>query len=468
MLVRIRTFAASLLAISVAGALAAPPGSALDVDARVTARSWTPLDPSSSPNFAQASTVRTADGLQHVVWIVDDGAGATYLHTTLDANGRQGAVTRILAVAWAQLSTPVDLEVSPSGLLRVSFRGTPDGDSANFFTYRGVYSAVSGDGGASWALPREVLAVSDASGGGSTFVNLPDGSVLGGYGDTGGFHWHVGAIPEAAEPTTTNAEFTDHDAMAAQLIGNGSAVWVLYQSVRADGIFARQVWPSLGAPVRAPGGYTNPGQPMAVVNRPGVGPVAAYVLNDQVVLWDVLANRTHRVPGMKGASVPELAVLPDGHLWVASAGPIGYEPRASRVARRGWDVDREPSMLPDLSASFGVSVSASTALRAEVLLVANDDGDPTRLLARSVAARLYLKATPRRWSAGSARTVSFKVTDVDGGVARAKVRVGSRRCTTNGSGRCSIRFPGMRPGRMTAKATKRAYDEAKVSLTVRR
>lgn len=464
--------AAALIALAVPVALAAPPGSASagpsGADARVTARSWTALAPSSTPNFAQASVVRTADGVQHVVWIVDEGAGANYLHTTIDDRGRQGAVTRLLPTAWAQLSTPVDLEVNAGGLLRVSFRGTPDGDSANFFTYRGVYSAVSADGGASWAVPREVLAVSDASGGGSTFVNLPDGSVLGGYGDTGGFHWHVGAISEAAEPTTLNSEFTDHDAMAAQLISNGSAVWVLYQSVRADGIFARQVWPTLGAPVRAPGGYTNPGQPMAVVNRPGVGPVAAYLLDDQVVLWDVLANRTHRVPGMKGASVAELAVLPDGHLWVVSAGPIGYDPRASRVAARGWDVDRTPSMLPDLYSSFGVSVSASTALRAEVLLIGNGSGDPTRLHGRSVAAQLYLKATPRRWASGRAQAVAFKVTDVDGGVARATVKVGSRRCTTNGAGRCTIRFPGMRPGRVSAKATKRGYDDAKVTLTVRR
>jgi hypothetical protein len=468
MVVRARSLAAALLSAAVTAALAAPPGHAGTAE-RVTARSWTALSPSTSPNFAQASAVRTADGLQHVVWVVDEGTGANYLHTTIDAHGQQGPVTRVLPTAWSQLSTPTDLEVEAAGRLRVAFRGTADGNTANFFTYRGVYSAISSDGGATWVVPREVLAVSDASGGGSTFVNLPDGNVLGGFGDTGGFHWHVGAIPEAAEPATTNLEFTDHDAMAAQLVTNGSAVWVVYQSVRGGGVFARQVWPTLGAPVRAPGGYTNPGQPMAVVNRPGVGPVAAYVLNDDVVLWDVQANRTRRVPGMKGASAVELAVLPDGHLWVAATGPIGYEPRASRVAARGWNVDRRPAMLPDLYASFGISVSSSTALRAELLLMGNDSGDPTRLHARSVAAQMVLKASPRRWRGGRAQTVVFKVTDVDGGVARAKVRAGSQRCTTNGSGRCTIRFgAGTRRGGITAKATKRGYDTAKVRLTVRR
>jgi hypothetical protein len=467
MLGRTRTLA--LLAstgLLVAG-LGAPPGSAATAE-RVGTRAWTPLTTSSSPNFAQASAVRTPDGVQHVVWIVDEGAGANYLHTTIHGHGRQGVTTRVFPTAWAQLSTPVDLDVDAAGRLRLSFRGTLDGDTANFFTYRGVYSALSSDGGATWVVPREVVAVSDASGGGSTFVTLPDGSVLGGYGDTGGFHWQVGGISEAAEPTATNLEFTDQDAMAASLVTTGSAVWVLYQSVRADGVYARQVWPSLGAPVRAPGTYANPGQPMAVVNRPGVGPVAAYLLDDDVVLWDVLANRTRVVRGMKGASVVELAVLPDGHLWVAAAGPIGYQPRASRVSARGWTIDRRPALLPDLDSSFGISVTSTDALRAELLLLANDDGDPTRLHARSVAAQMVLRATPRRWARGRAQTVVLKVTDVDGGVARVKVRAAGRRCTTNRAGRCTIRFAGRGPGRIAVKATKRGYDKATVRLTVRR
>ena len=457
-----------LLTVAVTATLAAPPGQARPADPRVDTRSWTSLAPASTPNFAQASAIRTADGVQHVVWLVDETGGANYLHATIYPSGRQGLVSRVLPTAWAQLSTPIDLDVDAAGRLRMSFRGTQDGNTASFFTYRGVYSAVSSDGGTTWVVPREVLAVSDASGGGSTFVNLPDGSVLGGYGDSGGFHWHVGAISEAAEPTTTNSEFTDHDAVAASLVTNGTAVWVVYQSIRANGVFARQVWPSLGAPVRAPGVFTNPGQPMAVVNRPGVGPVAAYLLDDEVVLWDVLANQVHRVRGMRGASAAELAVLPDGHLWVASAGPIGYDPRASRVAASGWDTDRRPTLVPDMYASFGISVSASTALRAELLMVASDAGEPIQLMARSVAARLELRATPRRWPSGRAQRVVFKVTDVDGGVARARVRAGGERCTTNGAGRCTIRYAARRPGRFTARATKTGYDRAEVRLTVRR
>ena len=96
-------FTTVLLTVAVTAALAAPPGSARDADPRVTGRAWTSLAPASTPNFAQASAVRTADGLQHVVWIVDEAGGANYFHTTIDAAGRQGAVTRVLPTTWGQL-----------------------------------------------------------------------------------------------------------------------------------------------------------------------------------------------------------------------------------------------------------------------------------------------------------------------------------------------------------------------------
>ncbi len=463
---RTRHLAVIASCMLVAG-LTAPASTAAAPHERVTARSWTPLSTSASPNFATAAVARTADGLQHVVWIVEDGAGANYEHTTIDASGRQGPVTRVLPAGWAQLGTPVDLGVNPDGGLRVAFRGSQDGNTANFFSYKGVYSAVSGDGGATWTVPREVLAPSVGDGG-VTLAYTPDGRTITGFGDTGGFHWNVGSVPEAAVPTATVQEFTDQDAVGATLLRSGSVVWVVYQSIRGDGVFARQVWPSLGAPLRAPGSRTSVGAVAAAVDRPGVGPVVAYTAQSNVVLWDVGANRIHRVPGMKGPNNVSLATLDDGHLWIGAQGPIGYEPRASRVSERGWTVDREPARLPLLDVTFALTISSSAVLRAEILLTSNNYGDPPRINARSVAAQMVLRATPRRWRAGGAQVVAFRVTDVDGGVARATVRAAGHRCTTNRSGRCTIRITAARPGRITAKATRRGYDGAQVKLTVRR
>ncbi len=468
MFVRARSLALLVSTGVLVAAAAAPPGSAA-ITERVTPRSWQPLTSSVSPNFAQAAVARTADGTQHVVWIVDNPDRThNYEHTTISPSGSQGRVTRVLATDWAQLSTPVDLGVNADGSLRLAFRGTADGDTSNFFTYKGVYTAVSGDGGASWVLPREVLAPS-ISDGGVTMAYTPDGTPITGYGDTGGFHWNVGTVPEAALPAATAQEFTDHDANAASLVATGSAVLVVYQSIRGSGIYARQVWPFLGAPVRAPGTYTNPGQPMAVVDRPGVGPVAAYAIDGEVVLWDIAANGIHRVRGMDGPNNVALASLPDGHLWVAAQGPIGYTPRVSRVSARGWTIDRRPVRLDDLYSTFGLEVSSAGALRAELLLTGNEAGDPSRIQAMSALAQMRLRATPGRWRVNRAQRVVFRVTDVDGGVAGVKVRAAGRRCTTNGAGRCAIRFPGQaRPGRITVKATKRSYYPVKAKLRVRR
>ena len=468
MIVRNRSLALVASAGLLAAGLVPAPATAATAE-RVGTRSWTALTASASPNFAQAAVARTPDGVQHVVWVVDNPDRTHhYEHTTISPAGAQGPVTRVLASNWSALSTPVDLGVNADGSLRLAFRGSIDGGTADFFSYKGVYTAVSGDGGTSWVLPREVLAKSTTDGG-VTMAHLPDGTPITGFGDTGGFHWSIGSVPEAAVPTASVLEFTDHDAMAASLVTSGSAVYVVYQSVRANGVYARQVWPALGAPLRAPGDDTHPGPPMAVVDRPGVGPVAAYAVDSKVVLWDIAANRVHRVRGMDGPNNVSLAIEPDGHLWVAAQGPIGYTPRVSRVSARGWTIDRKPARLDDLYSTFGLEVSSAGALRAELLVTGNEVGEPSRIHAMSALAQLTVKASPRRWRTHRAQRVVFKVTDVDGKVAGAKVRAGGRRCTTNGSGKCAIRFPSQaRPGRITAKVTKRSYYPVKTKLKVRR
>jgi hypothetical protein len=171
---------------------------------------------------------------------------------------------------------------------------------------------------------------------------------------------------------------------------------------------------------------------------------------------------------MNGATNVSLAVATDGHLWVAAQGPIGYRPRASRVAEDGWTTDRRPALLDDMYNSFAIALGTSTPLRAEVLLTGNDSGDPSRIHAQSVRAQLVLKASPRRWGAGEDRRVVFKVNDVDGALSGAMVRAAGDWCRTNAAGRCTIRFPARRPGRIIARATRAGYDPDKVTLRVTR
>ncbi|QBX55340.1 hypothetical protein EXE58_07645 [Nocardioides seonyuensis] len=446
-----------------------PTASAGQLEGRVSTGSWAPLTPSLSVNFADATVARAADGTQHVVWMVDNPDRThNYEHTTISPSGAQGPVSKVLPTNWSQLGTPVDLGVNPDGSLRLAFRGSIDGSTADFFSYKGVYTAVSGDGGLTWAVPREVL-VKTHTIGGVTMAYTATGAPITGFGDTGGFHWSIGSTPEAALSSAVVAEFTDHDAMGASLVSSGGVVHVVYQSSRLNAVFARQVWPTLGAPVQAPGTHTIPHQPISVVDRPGVGPVAALVVAGKVVLWDISSNSTHPVRGMDGASNASLAALPDGHLWVAAQGPIGYTPRASRVAASGWDVDRRPTELDDLYSTFGVVVSSVDALRAELVVPGAESGDPVRMHAQSVEAQMSVKASPGRWRAGRAQKVVFKVTDVDGGVSGAKVRAAGKRCTTNGAGKCKIKFRAYpRPRKITVKVTRDGYVPVKLKLKVKR
>lgn len=472
---RSRTHAAHLVAAAaLAATMLAAPTTATAApdgpDARVRYGAWDALTNTASPNTAEVTVARTADGLAHLVWLVEDATGKNYEHTTISPSGSQGPVTRVFATSWSQLTHSPDLGVNSDGSLRLAFMGSVDGSTGSFFSYKGIYSAVSTNGGATWTVPSEVLAQgSTGVAGGATLAFLPDGTTIAGTGDTGGFHWHVGAIPAAAEPTATDQAFTDHAAMAPSLVASGGAVLVVYQDTRSNSVFARQVWPTLGAPLRAPGTHTIPGQPIAVVDRPGVGPVAALEVDNQVVLWDIAANRTHRARGMRGPNNVALTALPDGHLWVAAQGPIGFRPRVARVAASGWDVDRRPTLLDDIDSSFGVALASASPTRAEVILTANESGSPVLAHARSARAQLTVEARPRRWRIGQPRRVVFKVTDVDGNVRGAKVRAAGRRCTTNGAGKCAIRFPAVnRPRQIRVKVTRAGYDKVQLRLKVRR
>ena len=61
-----------LLTLATSAVLVAPVVSSSYAAERVTTSNWTSLTSSASPNFAQAAVARTSDGVQHVVWVVDN------------------------------------------------------------------------------------------------------------------------------------------------------------------------------------------------------------------------------------------------------------------------------------------------------------------------------------------------------------------------------------------------------------
>src|SRR5918998_2557816 len=129
---------AVLIAVIAAGAAA--PTAAAAPGKRVT----TPDGGSTS----QVGLARTADGVLHVAWHRPTGPNTEdLLHTVISRQGRIGATNPIQS-GWTGFSVPA-LVVDPGGL-RVFWGGFRTTDSSD--PQREINTALSPDGGATWAL----------------------------------------------------------------------------------------------------------------------------------------------------------------------------------------------------------------------------------------------------------------------------------------------------------------------------
>lgn len=466
-----RTVVAAIASALAATVAVVPTSAAGPAERASRLTDWTRLSPSINPNFAEAATARTPDGLLHVVWGVDPG---NFEHTTIDPRGRQGAVSRVLAADWSSVTARPDLEVMPDGSLRLFFTGWRTGGTADFFDAKGVYNAVSTDGGATWAVPTEIYARAVGGGDNAEASVLPDGQVLTGFGDTAGFHFRIGAGDNAnAAPESVNTDVPIAGGVEFTTVTSSGAVWLTYSA--GDNRYARTLWPTVGEPITPPltTGYSYAGVP--VVDREGVGPVAAfeagYGTTNEVYVWDIARNQIHRVPGFRGPNNVFIGTATDSHLWVGASGPIGYTPRAARVARTGWAVDRKPTKLSDSYTTYDGTIVGLSGMRAEMIMSGRiESADPAEgMLSHSVQSSMWVKATPRRWRVGRAQRVKFVVKDVDGAVRTALVKADGRRCTTNAAGTCRIAFSSYsRPKKIRVKVTEPGYDAVKLVLKVKR
>src|SRR5699024_8064934 len=155
------------------------PATAAPQDRASTTRSWTSLSATPVSNFADPAVARTADGRVHVVWRVDLGHRQyAYEHTTDSRTVTQGPVNRLFPGTWNMLDANPDLGVNADGSLRLAFSGSQTGavGSTNFFDSASVFTAVSSDGGATWALPNERFTERNLAGGSATLAYLPDGT----------------------------------------------------------------------------------------------------------------------------------------------------------------------------------------------------------------------------------------------------------------------------------------------------
>jgi len=454
-----------------AAMLSAPPGGATvgaSVDSRGEARSergapgsWTKVSSGTGSITFASSLYRTADGMLHVVYPRSVGAAGQLGHTAVRPSGSTASQSTILPSPWTNVETSPIVMAGPSGGLRVVFGGVqgPPG----FWSNGRMYTLTAPASGATWTLPMEAVGNSGAAfaSHGTGGTTLADGTPVAAFPLNASIIWHTGTGTDPDQSFNV-ASCCAYD-MA--MVRSGNQVWVGWyangSSAATNGTFVRQIAPTLGPILRAPGSSVGtssvPTERVALAARAGGGVYVAYCSGPPncsgVRLWRVGASSARPVPGSRYAARIALSAAQGGRLWLAWSNNI---PRVKAVrtnpAATRFGALRDVGVPRGRNAVHALALEGSRG-RGDVVINVGDAFWHTQ-----VVAGLTLTASPARWPRTQRRTVTFTVTDAGVRVAGALVRAGSGACRTTARGTCRITFPPRsRAARLTARATKSGY-----------
>lgn len=420
----------------------------------------------------QSSLYRTSDGVLHVVYSKEVGSAGQLAHTSLTTGGTQGATTTILPSAWATMDTSPILMGDGSGGLRVVFGGLRD-VNPGFYSDGRMYTATAGSDGASWTLSNQAVGISHSAYGsyGTAGTTLADGTPVAAFPLNSDLTWHVGT-GSGADSSYTAPACCLYD---ATMVNDGGNVWVAWYanggSAATNGVFVKQILPSVGSTLKAPGSSVGadslPTGRVALAARSGGGVDAAYCSGyptcNHITVWQVGTATTATVPSSRYADNIALSPGPGGRLWVAWSDNL---PRVKAVRTGVGNLTmgavRSVGRPTGTSSIYTVAIEGSSARGDVVANIGNG------IWHTQVLAGLTLRAKPKAWTHGTAKQVQLTVTDAGAAVAGAKVAVGSKHCTTKATGRCTLSFAASYPkGRHTAKATKSGYAPGTAVLKVR-
>jgi hypothetical protein len=445
-----------------------------------SAAPWKRVTTPDGSSTDQVGLARTADEVLHLAWSHPTGPNTEDLnHTVISRAGRIGATNPIQS-GWTGF-TNAALVVDPSGL-RVFWGGFRTTDSSD--PQRETNTALSPDGGASWALqPGQVVPDGAQSYASNTAATVrPDGTMLQAFAGTLGTWVHSGLTP-----ATPNHDYQGplgpygYDPNLATDASNRSVMaWyssasghlgVLAQDVAADGS-------PVGSPVTMPG-TSNMQVGMLgrtpLVARRGGGLYVAYPTgfprSNRIRLWRIGAGNAPVVGRVAGSGSPAVAIAADddGRLWVLWTKGFGdpdvlatrSNPGATRfgaVVNAGHPKDAAEAYKLDASPTGGAL---------DVLANFNIGTTSTAVTSyRRIRPGLTLRARPRSVRRGVRTDVRFTVLDAGAPVKGAKVRAGGNSATTDKDGHVTLSLSSRKP--VTARATHSGYTAAFKRLGVRR
>lgn len=453
------------------------------------AATWRPVTSGKQGNSNVLGLARTADGVLHVAWNVDNPDNTESLNlTNIAPNGTISAPSPIVS-GWAGVGSP-GLAVDVPGVLRVFFGGSRTTNQGEDLF--GMITAQSSTGGQSWEL----------------FLNTDDRTQDFGYGRVPGVTFTSSdvALTTWYDVSQTVVHFgTDRgDPVHVFADGTGGACCAILQNIAyeaasdtaivawcqfdnaPDGVFAQGVDPHSGAPsgpaLLMPGSQTTyqgqpihscevtQRQPLAV--RAGGGiyttATAGYPSTPRVLVWRIGDATSATVANSKGQSlkVPQLAADPNGRLWVGWIDQQGrVTVRRSNTTATIWGAPVVVKPPKGTVSGFALDLSAQAGV-ADVIARFGSVSD-LQAFHTQVLPGLTLAAAPASIGRAGAK-VTFRVSDAGDPVKGATVKVAGKSATTSAKGTARIALgPFRRKAKLDAAATKPGYVAGNTKVRVK-
>ncbi len=418
------------------------------------AASWKQLTSSGGANIDQVGLLRTSDGALHVAWHRQTGPNTFDLvHTTIAADGKVGATVPIQS-GWAVIENAA-LTTAPGGAIRAFWGGIRTTDPSE--TNTDMNTALSTDGGASWALqPGSVVPAGGQSYGSPVSATTrADGTPVIAWAGTLGTWTHAGLTPDV--PNFDHQAGLGNYGYDPGIASDGSrTVMAWYSNATGHlGPFAQDVnadGSPVGTPQNMPGTSNMDVGMLArtpIVARAGGGFYVAYPTGyptqNAVRVWKVGATRTALIDKTAGDSLAALAADASGRLWIAWKDGTHVLASRSNKAATVWGGAVDAGAPKGASSLYRIDASATTG---GVDLLGNYG-----IGAVSTTSTYYARVAPGLTitSKRNSRGVTITVTDAGTKIRGAKVKGGGKSGTTDSGGAVTLKLSGKATVTVTAK-----------------
>ena len=467
------TASTAALLLGALGGVPSSPANASDAGhpsaPKAAAGTWTKISKTTVGIIGRSSLYRTTDKVLHVVYPRETaGGGERLAYATVAANGNLVVQGDVLGSDWSTMDTSPIIMGDTGGGLRVVFGGLNAGYAGK------MYTVTSDSAGSTWSATSPSVSVGQSVSAygsyGTSGTTQADGTPIAAWPLNSDITWHVGTGAGADSSFSVAGATLYNTAM----VRDGDSVWISWfaygNAASNTGVFARQILPSVGPILKAPGsseGTDTLEQGRTALAASSTGGVfmaycVGYVDCAKVRIWKVGTTRTVDVPKSKYADDIALSTGPGGRLWLAwrdnlpKVHALRTDPTGLRLG-----ANRNVGMPKGKAAVYAVAIEGSTG-KGDVVINVGDAFWHTQVLPG-----LTLKASPTSWKHGGSHKVTFTVTDAGTAVSGAKVKVGAKTCQTAASGKCTISFPAStRAGKYTASATRSGYFKGTAKLKV--